>query len=59
MSRDGLVEFLEGFHNALFDLFDETIDEIEYSEVTQRLRKIRDDMYHTILDLIEDVEEEG
>lgn len=58
MGKGALVEHLESFGDAVGELFNNTIDEVEWPEVGDRLRKIRDIVYFMIIDLVEDLESE-
>lgn len=58
MGKEALVEFLESFDDAVMDLFCDTIDEVEWPEVVNRLRKIRDDVHNHLFDLLEELEGE-
>lgn len=56
MSREELAEFLGVFADEVEEMFNDTIDEVEWPEMKDRLRKIRDDVYNRIMDLAEEVE---
>lgn len=57
MGREEMVKFLEDFANEVEEMFNDTIDEVEWPEVEDRLRGIRDEVYNSIMDLAEEVEE--
>lgn len=57
MGREEMLKFLKVFAYEVEGMFNDNIDEVEWPEVEDRLRGIRDEVYNSIMDLAEEVEE--
>lgn len=57
MSREEMAEFLESFADAMEEMFDEAIIDVEWPEVEDELRRLRDEVYNEITDLAEEVKQ--